>query len=136
MGGNLPLHQKALLAWHDELERQHRAALEDRLTRLRDGTRRKMAEMFGPEYVVRVESRDDDPYDAVLEAEVESLRFVAFRGRGGGINISLLMKCPRCGHQMPSDPLTRLADLGRELLQFETSGSLSGHQCSEGSEPA
>lgn len=130
----MPLYQKALLAWHDELERQYQAALEDRLTRLRDGTRRKMAEMFGPEYAVRVEARDDDPYDAVLEAEVENLRFIAFRGRGGGINISLLMPCPRCGHQMPSGPLTRLADLGRELTNLAAGSALSSHECVAGGE--
>jgi hypothetical protein len=134
MSSNLPLYYKALLAWHDELEKQYIATLEDRLTKLRDGTRQKIAEMFGPEYVVQVENRDDDPYDSVLEVEVENLRFIAFRSRGGGINISLLMECPRCGHQMPSNPLTHLADLGRELLRFETSGSLSDHECSEESE--
>lgn len=134
MSSNLPLYYKALLAWHDELEKQYRATLEDKLTKLRDGARRKMVEMFGPEHVIQIEDRDDDPYDSVLEAEVENLRLIAFRSRGGGINISLLMKCPRCGHQIPSSPLTRLADLGRELLRFEMSRSLSEHECSEESE--
>lgn len=131
MSSNLPLYHKALLAWHDEVEKQYKAMLEDKLTKLSEGVRRKMSEMFGPQYIIQVESRDDDPYDSVLEAEVENLRFLAFRSRGGGINIVLLMRCPRCDHQMPSNSLTRLADLGRELLQFELSGSLSNHECSE-----
>ena len=131
MSDRLPLYHKALLAWRHELEKQHRATLEDKETPLREGLRRKLAEITGYEYIIEVEDRNDDPYDAVLGAKVENLNFLAFRSPEGAINVVLLMPCPHCGHQMPSDPLTRLADLGRELLQFDMRGTLSNHQCTD-----
>ncbi len=85
--------------------------------------------MFGHEHIVEVEIRDDDPYDLVLRATVDNLRFIGFRSPDGSINIVLLMKCHHCGHEMPSDPLRGLADLGRALLQLDMSGTLSTHQC-------
>jgi hypothetical protein len=128
MSRNLSLFQKALLAWRGELERQHEAALADRRTKLRDGMRRKLEEMFGTEYLIELEE-DDDPKDLVLRAVIENLLFLAFRGSEGAINVVLLMPCPRCGYQMPSSPLTRLADLGRELTQFGMTGIIGEHQC-------
>lgn len=130
MSRNPSLLHKALRAWRGELERQHKAALADKRTKLRVGLRRKLEEMFGPEHVVELEDKDD-PNDLALGAMIENMRFLAFRSPEGIINVVLLMPCPRCGHQMPSSPLTRLADLGRELLQFDMSGILSGHQCSD-----
>jgi hypothetical protein len=131
MSHRLPLYHKALLAWRHELEKQYRAILEDKETPLRERLRRKLAEITGYEYIIEVEDRNDDPYDAVLGAKVENLNFLAFRSPEGVINVVLLMPCPHCDHQMPSDPLTRLADLGRELLQFDMHGTLSNHQCTD-----
>lgn len=131
MSRNPSLLHKALLAWRGELERQHEAALADKRVKLRDGLRRKLEEMFGPHHVIELED-EDDPSDSVLGAVIENLRFLAFRSPEGAINVVLLMPCPRCGHQMPSGPLTRLADLGRELLQFDMSGILGSHECLAG----
>jgi hypothetical protein len=126
-----PLYYRALLAWRHELEEQRRKALEDKETPLSDGLRRKLTTIFGPEHVVSVEVRHDDSHDLVRGAEVEGLRFLGFRSPEGTINVVLLMPCPHCGHQMPSAPLTRLADLGRELVQFDMHGTLSNHQCTD-----
>jgi len=131
MSNRLPLYHKALLAWRHELEKQHRAILEDKETPLREGLRRKLVGIIGYEYIIEIEDRNDDPYDAILGVKVENLHFLAFRSTEGAINVVLLMPCPHCGHQMPGDPLTHLADLGRELLQFDMSGRLSSHQCSD-----
>lgn len=129
MSDNHTLHHKALLAWRRELERQSRKALEDKATPLHEGLRRKLVEMFGTEYAVEVEVRDDDPYDLVLSAEVDGLRFIGFRSPDGSINVVLLKKCSRCEHEMPSNPLTNLSDLGRELTQFGMTGSVGEHRC-------
>jgi hypothetical protein len=110
MSRNPSLFHKALLAWRDELERQHEAALTDKRTKLRDGMRRKLEKMFGTEHLIELE--DDDRNDLVLRAVIENLLFLAFRSPEGAINVVLLMPCPRCGHQMPSSPLTRLANNG------------------------
>lgn len=127
MSRNPSLFHKALLAWQDELERQHETALVDKRTKLRDGMRRKLQEMFGPEHFIELE--EDDRNDLVLRAVIENLLFLAFRSSEGVINIVLLMPCPRCGHQMPSSPLTQLADLGRELTRFGMTGIIGEHQC-------
>lgn len=129
MSGRLALYHKALLAWRQELEERQKVALEDKGTPLGEGLRRKLEALVGPEYAVELEVKTDDPRDLVLPAEVERLRFLGFRSPEGAINVVLLMPCPRCGHQMPSAPLSRLADLGRELLQFDMHGKLSDHQC-------
>lgn len=126
MSRNLPLYHKALLAWQRELERQHREALEDKRTTLRDGFLNKLSEMFGPDHGIEMV---DNLNETVQRAVIEDLNFLAFRTPPGNIHIVLLVPCPRCGHQMPSGALTRLADLGRELLQLETSGALSNHEC-------
>ena len=128
MSRNSSLFHKALLAWRGELEKQHEAALADKRTNLRDGLRRKLEEMFGTEHFIELED-EDDPNDLVLRAMIENLRFLGFRSPEGIINVVLLMPCPRCAHQMPSSPLTRLADLGRELTQFGMTGIIGEHQC-------
>lgn len=84
--------------------------------------------MFGAEHAVEV--WDSDPHDLVLWAEIEGLRFLGFRGPDDSINVVLLVKCSRCGHEMSSDTLTSLTDLGRELTQFDMTGALSNHECS------
>lgn len=129
MSDNNSLLHKALLAWRRELERQCRNAFKDKATPLREGLRRKLVEMFGTEYTVEVEVRDDDPYDLVLSAQVDGLRFIGFRSPDGSINVVLLKKCSHCEHEMPTNPLTSLADLGRELTQFGMTGSVGEHRC-------
>jgi hypothetical protein len=130
MNRNPSLFHKALIAWRDELGRQHEAALVDKQTGLRYGLRRKLEEMFGTEHFIELED-EDDPSDLVLRAVIENLRFLAFRSPEGTINVVLLMPCPRCSHQMPSRPLTRLGDLGRELTQFGMTGIIGEHQCTD-----
>lgn len=128
MSHKLSLYHKALMAWKGELEQQQQARLEDKRTKLRDGLPRKLTEIIGPEYVIELED-EDDPDDIVLEAMVENLNFLGFRGPAGEINIILVMECPNCGQRMASNALTRLADLGQELSQLAMSGWLSTHQC-------
>jgi hypothetical protein len=129
MSSSSPLHYKALLAWRQELERQRKEALADKETPLREALRQRLTGMFGVEHLVELEGRDGDPHDMVLGAKVEGLRFIGFRNRDGDINVVLLEKCSRCGHEMPSNPLTRLADLGRELTRLGMSGVVGEHQC-------
>jgi hypothetical protein len=117
MSRKLTLYHKALLAWKGELEKQQQARLEDKLTTLRAGLHRKLEEMIGPEYVIKLEA-EDDPDDMVLEAMVENFNFLGFRGPAGEINIILVMECPGCGRRMTSNPLTRLADLGRNYRSW------------------
>jgi hypothetical protein len=129
MSRKLSLYHKALIEWKGELKKQQQAILEDKRTKLRDGLHRKLSEIVGPEHVVELED-EDDPDDLVLEAMVENLNFLGFRGPTGEINVILVLPCPNCGHRMTSNPLTQLADLGRELLQLEMTGKLSNHECS------
>lgn len=128
MSQKQPLYQKALLAWRGELEKQRASILKDKQTKLRDAMSQKLAEICGAEYDIEMEgvhARDE----LVLGAVVENLNFLALRGSSGAINVILLVPCPRCHYQMTSTPLTCLADLGRELLQFEMKGTLSDHEC-------
>lgn len=125
----MSLYRKALLAWREELEKQRKAALEDRQTGLRERMRRKLEGIFGSGHVIEMED-EHDPDDLVLKAIIEGLHFLAFRSSAGDINIVLLMPCPHCGFQMTSEPLKSLADLGRDLLLLEMSGKLSNHECS------
>jgi hypothetical protein len=129
MSSNLPLCHKALLAWQDELEKRYKATLEDKQSRLRDRFLKKLTEMFGPAHIIRLDD-EDDPNDLILGAVIEELRFLAFRTSLGDIKVVFLMPCSRCGHQMPSGPLTSLADLGKELTTLSMSGTLSNHECS------
>jgi hypothetical protein len=122
------LYQEALLAWRRELVAQHELMLKDRQTKMRDALRQKLTEMFGPDYPIEMEGAHAKE-ELVLGAVVEDLNFLAIRGPSGGINVVLLVLCSRCGHQMPSAPLTRLADLGRELLDLEMKGIVGEHEC-------
>jgi hypothetical protein len=128
MSRKLSLYHKALIEWKGELEKKQQAILEDKRTKLWEGLHQKLTEIVGPEYVIELEYKADDA-DDLLEAIVENLNFLGFRGPAGEINIILLLPCPNCGHRMTSNPLTRLADLGRELLQLEMTGALSNHRC-------
>lgn len=128
MSRKLSLYHRAVLAWRDELEKQREATLADKRTKLRDGLRRKLTEMFGPEHQIEMEGeRDSD--DVVLEAMVENLNFLGFRDPAGEINVILTLPCPNCMNRMTSIPLNQLADVGRELLQLEMTGRLSNHEC-------
>jgi hypothetical protein len=128
MSHKQPLYQKALLAWRGELEKQRASILKDKQTKLRDAMHQKLAEICGVEYDIEMEGLHAKD-ELVLGAVIENLNFLAFRSPAGDINIVLLIPCPRCRHQMTSDPLTSLVDLGRELLQFEMKGTLSDHEC-------
>jgi hypothetical protein len=125
------LYRKALIKWKGELEKKQKATLEDKRTKLRDGLHQKLAEIVGPEYVVKIKDAADDSEDLMLEAVVDYLDFIGFRGPAGEINVILVVLCPRCGHNMPSNPLTVLTDLGRELLRLEMTGNLGDHECSK-----
>jgi len=122
------LYQKALLAWRRELVTRHESMLKDQQTKLRDALRQKLTGMFGTDYSIEVEEPHPQE-ELVLGAVIENLNFLGIRGPDGGINVVLLIQCSCCGHQMPSTSLTRLADLGRELLQFEMNGTLWDHEC-------
>lgn len=122
------LYQKALLAWRGELVTQQESILKDKQTKMRDALRQKLIEMFGSNYPIEIESAHAKE-ELVLGAVIEGLNFLAIRGPAGGISVVLLVPCSRCGHQMPSASLTSLADLGRELLQFEMNGTLRDHEC-------
>lgn len=122
------LYQKALLARRGELVAQRESMLKDKQTKMRDALRQKLTEMFGADYQIEIEGAHAKE-ELILGAVIEDLNFLAIRGPGGDISIVLLVPCSRCGHQMPSASLTRLADLGRELLQFEMNGMLRDHEC-------
>ena len=129
MSHNQSLYHKALIEWKGELEKKQQAILEDKRTKLRDGLHQKLTKMVGPEHFIELEGEDDSD-DLVLEAMVENLNFLGFRGSAGEINVILVLPCPNCGQRMTSNPLTRLADLGKELLELEMTGRLSNHKCS------
>ena len=129
MSRQITLYHKALLAWRGELAKLKQGALEDKKTKLRDALYQRLREMVGPEYVIDLED-EDDPDDLVLEAMVDDdLNFLSFRNSEGEIKIILVMPCPNCRYRMVSDPITGLADVGRELLQLEMIGRLGNHQC-------
>lgn len=123
------LYEKALLAWRQELKAQLDSILKDKQTNLHDRMQHKIEEMFGLDYPIEIEtaSAQDNP---VLGAVVDGLNLLAVKGPSGAIIIVLLVPCLRCGYQMASKPLTRLADLGRELLEFEMKGTIGEHECS------
>lgn len=129
MSHKLSLYQRALLSWRQELVKQEQAAHKDKQTKLHERLRQRLEEMFGTEHLIEIEIVDD-PTDLVLGAAIENLNFLAFRRSTSDIQIVLLIPCPRCGQQMASDPLRCIADLGRELLQFEMNGTLITHECS------
>lgn len=128
MSYQLSLYVRALRAWRSVLVKQHTSALRDKETTLRDGLRRKLAEMFGDDYHVEMEGPHDND-ELVTGAVIEHLSFVALRAPSGEIAVYLLMPCPRCRHQMMSDTLTNLADLGRALMYFEAKGTLGDDAC-------
>lgn len=130
MSRNQSLYHKALIEWKGELEKKQQAILEDKRTKLRDGFHRKLTEIVGPEYAIEIKDAEDGSEDLMLDATVDHLEFIGFRGPAGDINIIFVVLCPRCGHKMTSSPLTRLADLGKDLLQLEMTGRLSNHECS------
>lgn len=132
MSGKQPLYQKALLAWRQELKARHDSMLKGKGMKLRNALQQKLAEMFGSDYLIELEGAHAEE-EIVLGAVIENLNFLAFRHSSGDIDIVLLVLCPRCGHQMASDPLTRLFDLGRELLQLEMNGMIGEHECPDAS---
>jgi hypothetical protein len=128
MTHNQSLYQKALLAWRQELVAQHDSTLKDKRMKMRDALRQKLEEMFGSDYPIELEDEHTQE-EIILGAVIENLNFLALRRAAGDIHIVLMIPCPHCGYQMPSDSLTCLADLGRELLQFEMKGTLGKHEC-------
>lgn len=122
------LYQKALLAWRRELVAQHESALKDKGAKLRDALQQKLVDMFGSDHQIELEGTHANE-EIILGAVIENLNFLALRRNAGDINIVLMIPCSRCGYQMPSEFLTCLADLGRELLQFEMKGTLGEHEC-------
>ena len=131
MSGRQSLYEKALLAWRRELVARHDSTLKDKGTKMRYALRQKLVDMFGSEYPIEMEDAHAKE-KMVLGAVIENLNFLAFRRSAGDIHIVLMMPCSRCGYQMPSESLTCLADLGRELLKFEMSGTLRDHECPNG----
>jgi hypothetical protein len=127
------LYTEALLAWRRELEKLRDEALRYKRLNLKEGLRLKLTEMFGTDYEI-FEEGDGDPDDPVRGAVVDNLPFLAIRQRDGNINMHLLVPCFSCGYQMPSEPLSSISDLGRELLQFEMKGRLGDHECPTHSE--
>lgn len=127
------LYTAALLAWRCELEKLREEALRYKRLNLREGLRLKLTEMFGTDYEIFEES-GGDPDDPVRGAVIDNLSFLAIRQRDGNINVHLLVPCFSCGYQMPSEPLSGISDLGRELLQLEMKGRLGDHKCPTGSE--
>jgi hypothetical protein len=128
MNYQLSLYVRAVQVWRSARAGRQASALRDEQSPLRDVLRRKLADMFGDDYHVEM----DDPggrEESVMFAVIENLNFVAVRQVSGAVNISLMMYCPRCRGEMMSDPLTGLADLGRELLNFEVMGTLGGDRC-------
>jgi hypothetical protein len=130
MSRNQSLYHKALIEWKGELEKKQKAILEDKGTNLRDGLHRKLIEIVGPEYAIEIKEAEDDSENLMLDAVVDYLDFIGFRGPAGEINVILVVLCLGCRHKMTSNLLTRLADLGQELLQLEMTGRLSNHECS------
>lgn len=130
MGDKQSLYMKALLAWRQELAARHNSTLKDKGTKMRNALQQKLVEMFGSDYSIEIEGTHAKE-EMILGAVIENLNFLAFRREASDINIVLLIPCPRCGSQMTSDPLTCLADLGRELLQFEMNGTLHEHECTD-----
>jgi hypothetical protein len=128
MTRNKSLYQTALLAWRRELVARHESTLKDKGTKMRDALRQKLVDMFGSDYQIELEGTHTKE-EMILGAVIENLNFLAFRRAAGNIHVVLMIPCSHCGYQMPSDSLTCLADLGRELLQFEMKGTLGEHEC-------
>jgi hypothetical protein len=128
MSDRKPLYQKALLAWRRELVARHETTLKDKGMKMRDALRQKLVDMFGSDYQIELEGTHVKE-EIILGAVIENLNFLALRRAAGDIHIVLMIPCSHCGYQMPSNSLTCLADLGRELLQFEMKGTLGEHEC-------
>ncbi len=128
MSQKQPLSQKALLAWRQELASRRDSMIKDKQFNLRYRMFQKLQEMFGSDYPMEMEGLHAQD-DLVLGAVVDGLNFLAFRDSHGYINIVLLVLCPQCKHQIMSDPLTHLAELGRELLQLQMKGTIDDHEC-------
>jgi|SRR5215213_10031274 len=123
-----PLRERALDAYRAvRAEKLQEARLYGQLT-LQDALQLKLWKLFGGEYIIDVEESMDDQ---VLGAEIEGLNFLGIRRSDSDIQLLLVESCPHCSYKMTSQPITSLAALGRELLQFEMMGMLSNHECSE-----
>lgn len=128
MSNKLSLYRIALLAWRQELMAQAEEISVYKEMTIRDGLRRKLKELFGTGHEIELDT-EGGPNDPVLGAVVDGLHFLGIRCEDGRIKITMLIRCARCGHQMPSKFLHNISDLGQQLLEFEMSGILNDHEC-------
>jgi hypothetical protein len=112
--GTFSLREKAFLAWERERPMREAARLEKRARQIA-ALRKKLKEMFGEEYEIKV---GIDANKTVI-ATVEDLRFTAITYAYELLSISLVERCPRCGKEIPIGIVSDLADVGEAIEEFE-----------------
>jgi hypothetical protein len=118
---NLSLRERAMTAWKRERPLKEAARVEQK-ARLVEAVRRKLTEMFGTEYEIKVGIVGEER----ITASVEEMRFNTFIYNEETITIIPVERCLYCGIDVTLGSVEDLADLGRALEELEQG---PGHRC-------
>jgi hypothetical protein len=118
---SLPLRAKAMLTWKRERPMKEAARIEQRV-KFMEAVRRKLTQMFGTEYEIKVEIVGKES----ITATVEEIRFNTCIFNEDIITIIPIERCLYCGRDISLGSVDDLADLGKVLEELEQG---RGHQC-------
>jgi hypothetical protein len=119
------LRDRAAQAWKHERPLREAAQVEKRARQL-EAVHKKLEQMFGQEYKIKLGL---SPVGTIT-AEVEDVRFTTdFYEDDLFCSLAIILKetCPYCGRDMILGRVDDLADLGKRIEEFETGAS---HKCS------
>ncbi|HEX8475394.1 MAG TPA: hypothetical protein VF666_15290 [Pyrinomonadaceae bacterium] len=118
---SLTLRAKAMLTWKRERPLKEAARIEQQ-ARLVEAVRRKLLQMFGSEYEIKVGIVGEER----ITASVEEIRFNTCIYNEDVITIIPIERCLYCGRDVTLGSVDDLADLGKALEELEQG---QGHQC-------
>ncbi len=121
---NLSIREKAAIAWKHERPLREAARIEKQARQL-EAVDKKLEQMFGPEYEIKLGLSPA----GTITAEVDDVRFTTdFYEDDFFCSLSIILKemCPYCGRDMILGAINNLADLGKALEEFEAGIS---HKC-------
>src|SRR5215211_5474201 len=105
--GSWPLRAKAMLTWKRERPMKEAARIEQRV-RFMEAVRRKLTQMFGTEYEIKVGIIGEES----ITATVEEIRFNTCIYNEDIITIIPIERCHYCGKDISLGSIDDLADLG------------------------
>lgn len=118
---SLSLRAKAMLTWKHERPLKEAAKVEEQ-ARLMEAVRRRLTQMFGSEYEIKVGIVGEER----ITATVEEIRFNTCIYNEDVITIIPVERCLYCGRDVMLGSINDLADLGKALEELEQG---RGHQC-------